>query len=208
MQECLGRLRIVPSHKSTGSFPELLKGARVSVWTSGPLGLGTCHGSDAAGRGPLRGQALPLGMGTLPGADRTLLTGRQASGSRGHQHPSHPPVPQGPLSRWGPGGGEPWPAEVGDGAAIVPRAPGRVPWSGLMNQPGWAFQRLQTEDCVLAAVLQTSHSSGYGAAGGLSHHLSQSHLSWVLGTAWPRAWSPPDPSRGLRVPGWPLQTTP
>ena len=55
MQECLGRLRIVPLHKSTGSFPELLKGARVSVWTPGPLGLGTCHGSDAAGRGLLRG---------------------------------------------------------------------------------------------------------------------------------------------------------
>lgn len=120
MQECLGRLLIVPLHKSTRSYPELLKGARVSVWTLGPLGLGTCHGSDAAGRGPLRGQALPLSMGTLPGADRTLLTGRQASGSCGHQHPSRSPVPQGLLSRWSPGGGEPWPEEVGDGAAIVP----------------------------------------------------------------------------------------
>lgn len=104
VQERLGRLCLVPSHKPTGSLPALLKGACVSVWASGPLDLGTCHSSAAAGRRLLRGQALPLGTGALPGADRALLTGRQASGSRGHQHPSHSPVPQGPLSRWSPGG--------------------------------------------------------------------------------------------------------
>ena len=62
---------------------------------------------------------------------------------------------------------------------------------------------------VSQRVLQTSHSSAYTAAGGLSHHPSQSPLlSRVLGTAWPMTWSPPDPSGGLCVPGWPLQTTP
>lgn len=36
---------------------------------------------------------------------------------------------------------------------------------------------------VSQPVLQTSRSSAYRAAGGLSHHLSQPPLSRVLGTA-------------------------
>lgn len=48
MQECLGRLCTVPLHKSTRSFPELPKGAHVSIWTSGPLGLGMSHGREHA----------------------------------------------------------------------------------------------------------------------------------------------------------------
>lgn len=74
VQECLGRLHTVPLHKTTRSFPELPKGACVSVWTLGPWALARATevstlapGSEAAGRGPLRGQAVPLSTGTAWG---------------------------------------------------------------------------------------------------------------------------------------------
>ena len=158
VQECMSSLGCgfaqfpVPSTKS---FPALPKGASVSAWTSGPLGLCTCHGGEhpstrrwccwdgAARRASSGGPTQHGGSVGCQAYSPNWEIDATTSGTPGHQHSSRSACFPGSSAQ----------AESRQGVSLgqkrwamwqplVPWPLGPVHWFSIMNQPGWAFQRL------------------------------------------------------------------